>query len=169
MIAPDAAAAVCKAALDPKDPQKHAARIDALLAASKLPLVPAENASLVARLESWEARTRKPRMKVTSGKDGSSIATSFEVPTPAYEPKKEDLDALVALLGDERPSRFCDFSGPRPVGDNAWRAIAMLLKADPRTLAGIPIDHPWTSAERKSSSASFQKWWKDHRGEYVEK
>jgi hypothetical protein len=171
MIAPDIAAAACKATLDPKDPQKHAARVDALLAGSKLPAAPPAGADLAARLGSWEARARQPRMKVTSRKtdEGTmTMSTSFEADEPAYAPKKEDLDALVALLGDERPSRFFDFSGPRTVGDNAWRALASLLEADPRTLSGHPLDKVWTPAERKSAASAFQRWWKDHRKEHVE-
>src|SRR6185295_7061567 len=35
LLPPEIAAAVCKAAVDPKDPQKNGARIDALLAGSK--------------------------------------------------------------------------------------------------------------------------------------
>lgn len=171
MIAPDIAAAACKAALDPKDPQKHGARIDALLAGSRLPVAPPKDADLAARLGSWEARTRQPRMKVTTKKTdtGASMSTSFETDEPAYVPDKADLDALVALLADERPSRFFDFSGPRTVGDNAWRALATLLEADPRALSGHPTDKLWTAAERKSAAAAFQRWWKEHRDEHVEK
>jgi hypothetical protein len=172
MIPAAAAAAACKAALDPRDPQKHAARIDAALAASKLPVSPKEGADLATRLASWEARTRQPRMKVTTKKKedgGATMSTSFEMTKPAYEPDKGDLDALVALLGDERPSRFFDFSGARAVGDNAWRALATLLEADPRELAGHAVDRPWTAAERKAASTAVQRWWKDHRAEHVGK
>jgi hypothetical protein len=96
-------------------------------------------------------------MAVSGGGDGASIATSFSAPAPAYVPKREDLDALVALLADERPSRFWDFNGPRTVGDNAWRAVAKLLEADPRKLAGQPTEKAWTrrnaNRPRRPSSA----------------
>jgi hypothetical protein len=108
-------------------------------------------------------------MLVSGGSEGSNsltMSTGFSAPAPAYVPKKEDLDALVALLGDERPSRFWDFAGARTVGDNAWRAVATILEADPRTKAGIATEKPWTAAERKSAAAGFQKWWKDHRKEF---
>ena len=167
VLTPDVAAAICKAVLDAKDPQGHKARVDALIAGSKLPVTVAENADVATRLASWEARPRQPRMKVTGA--GNSIQTTFEAPPPAYTPDKKDLDALVALLGDERPSRFWDFCGPRTVGDNAWRALATVLEKDPRALAGAPTDKPWTVAERKSAAAAVQKWWKEHRREYVEK
>jgi len=163
------AAAAAKAALDPKDPQGNAARIDALLADMRLPLSPAKDAGLAERLQSWEARERKPRMKVSGGNAGLSIGTSFEAPAPAYVPQKEDLDGLAALLADERPSRFWDFSGPRTLGDNAWRAMATLLKADPRTLAHYAADRPWTAAERREAATAVQLWWKEHRKEYVGK
>jgi len=55
---------------------------------------------------------------------------------PAYVPVPTDLDALVALLADERPSRFADFSGPRAVGDNAWRALAVLAQGRPAHAGG---------------------------------
>jgi hypothetical protein len=164
------AAAAARAAVDPKDPQKNAARIDAMEAGAKLPVYPEENADIAARLQTWEARPRMPRMVVTgNGGGGPSISTGFVAPTPAYKPDKADLDALVALLADERPSRFFEFSGPRTVGDNAWRAVAELLKGDPRTLAGYPTDKAWTAAERKAATGAVQKWWKEHRKEFVEK
>lgn len=169
LLAPEIAAAVCKAAVDPKDLQKNGARVDALFAGSKLPVTPAANADLATRLQSWEAAPRRPKMSVSGGNNGASIATSFSAPPPAYVPKKEDLDALVALLADERPSRFWDFSGPRTVGDNSWRAVAKLLEADPRKLAGHSTEKAWTAAERKAAAAAVQRWWKDHRKEFVGK
>lgn len=172
LLTGDVAAATSKAALDPKDPQKNAPRIDALLAGSRLPVTPAANADLAARLQSWEARARKPKMLVSGGGGGAgslTLSTSFSAPAAAYAPKKEDLDGLVLLLADERPSRFWDFNGARTVGDNAWRALAELLGSDPRALAGIPTEKPWTSAERKTASTAFQRWWKDHRKDHVGK
>jgi hypothetical protein len=171
MLPPDVAATACKAAVDPKDPQGYAKRVEALAAGAKLDVEPAEDADLPARLQSWEARPRQPKMTVTGGNQGGNpaIRTSFSAPPAAYTPNKSDLDALVALLSDERPSRFSDFSGPRTLGDNAWRAVTVLLKSDPRTLAKYPTDHPWTAAERKAAAAAVQKWWKAHRSEYVEK
>lgn len=168
------AAAGAKAMVDPKDPQGNAAQVDALTAGMKLPVTVPEDADLVARLQSWEARPRRPRMTVTGGGGGAggagaSISTSFDAPAPAYTPDKKDLDALVGLLADERPSRFADFAGPHPLGDNAFRALAVLLKADPRALARHPTDHPWTAAERKDAAAAVQTWWKAHHGEYEAK
>lgn len=169
MLPLDVAAAAARAAVDPKDPQGNLPRIDALVAASKLPIVLPENADLPTRLQSWELRPRMPRMLVTGGNNGLSIGTSFTAPQPAYTPKKSDLDALVALLGDDRPSRFADFTGPRTLGDNAWRALATLLNADPRALAAHPTDRPWTPDERHQAAKAVQTWWKAHRGEYLEK
>ncbi len=173
MLALEEAAAAAKVCVDPKDPQKYAARIDALLAGMKLPVTPPEGADLAARLASWEARQRMPRMIVAGGEgdDGGtlSMSTGFVAPVAAYTPKKEDLDGLIALLADERPSRFFDHSGARTLGDNAWRAVAALLEADPRTLAGHPTDKPWTSAERRSAATAVQTWWKGHRSEHMGK
>ncbi|HLY10993.1 MAG TPA: hypothetical protein VKW04_16955 [Planctomycetota bacterium] len=172
LLPPAVAAACCKAVLDAKDPQGNGARADAMLAGSKLPISPAENATLAERLQSWEARPRRPKMSVsgnTAKGNSVTMSTGFFAPVPAYQPRKEDLDALVALLGDERPSRFWDFAGPRTLGDNAWRALASLLEADPRTLSALPVDKPWTAAERTSEAAAFQKWWKEHRKDRVGK
>lgn len=173
MLTPAVAAAVSKAIVDPKDPQGHAAKIDALLAGAALPVTPSEDSDLATRLQSWEAREREARMVVSGGNEAekgkASISTMFVAPEPAYLPKKQDLDALVALLNDERPSRFWDFSGPRPIGDNALRALTILLEVDPRKLAGHPTDRPWTPAERKAAAAEVQSWWKQHRKEYVDK
>jgi hypothetical protein len=159
--------------VDPHDPQGNAAKIDALLAGAKLPVDVAEKAGLAARLQSWEARPRRPRMVVGGGgpqPNGSvTMSTMFVAPVAAYKPEKKDLDGLVALLGDERPSRFFDFGGPRTVGDNAFRAVANVLKADPRRLAGYSVDKPWTAAERKAAAAAVQKWWKGHKKEYLDK
>jgi hypothetical protein len=172
-LTPAVAGAIAKVTVDPKDPQGNGAKIDALLAGMRLPVTPPEGAGLAIRLQCWEARERKPRMVVGGGKPGAggsiSMSTSFIAPVPAYVPQKSDLDALVALLGDERPSRFWEFSGPHPVGDNALRALAILLKADPRALAGHPTDRPWTAAGRKAAAAAVQKWWKEKRKDYVEK
>ena len=55
------------------------------------------------------------------------------------------------------------------VGDNAWRAVAALLQADSRTLAGHPKDRPWTAKERRLAAAALQHWWKRHRKDYLEK
>jgi hypothetical protein len=170
MLPPAAAAAAARAAVDPGDPQHNGAKVDALLAGMKLPVNPPEHAPLVDRLQSWEGRPRQPRMVVTGGGGANpTIGTSFQAPPPAYAPDKGDLDALVALLADARPSRFNDFSGPRTAGDNAWRALAELLHDDPRTLAGYPTDHPWTDAERTAAATAVQAWWKDHRLAYVGK
>jgi hypothetical protein len=169
----DVAAACAKAMVDPQDPQGNAAKIDALLAGAKLPAAVAEKAGLAERLQSWEAHPRMPRMVVGSGGpmvNGTiSMTTGFVAPAPAYRPAKNDLDALISLLGDERPSRFFDFNGPRTVGDNAFRAVAMLLEADPRKLAGYSVDKPWTAAERKAAAAAVQNWWKEHGKKYLEK
>ncbi len=169
MLPLEAAAAAAKKMVDAKDPQKCGAQIDFLLAGQKLPVTPAEKADLATRLASWEVNVRMPRMSVSSGEAGAgslTMSTSFAAPVPAYTPDKADLDALVALLADERPSRFWDFNGARTLGDNAWRAVVSLLKADPRALVGYATDKAWTSAERRAAAAAVQKWWRDHGKEY---
>jgi hypothetical protein len=163
------AAAVARAAVDPGDPQRNAASIKALLAGMRLPIVPPKGADLAHRLQSWELNERQPRMVVGGSGGGNSVSgsTSFVNTPAAYVPVDADLDKLMTLLADKRPSRFVDFTGPRTLGDNSWRAVARLLKADPRTLAGYPTDKPWTNEERRAAAAAVQKWFKQHRSEYV--
>lgn len=36
-------------------------------------------------------------------------------------------------------------------------------------LAGHLTDKDWTSAARKAATTAMQRWWKDHRKEYVDK
>ncbi|HET6251292.1 MAG TPA: hypothetical protein VFE47_26650 [Tepidisphaeraceae bacterium] len=163
-----AAIAAAKASVDPKDPQHNLARVDALAASIKLPFPPAADAPLAGRLQSWEETPRPPRISYVVV--GQALGASApEAPPEGYTPAKADLDGLVSLLADDRPSRFWDFYGPRTLGDNAWRALGALLKADPRTLAGYPTDRPWTAAERQSAAKAVQAWWKTHRKEFVEK
>jgi hypothetical protein len=166
LLSPRVAAAVCLATLDPGDPQRHAPRIAALSAAAGIPAEPGPSADLAGKLASWSLPGR-PRMVVSSTNDGAGMTTSFVEPKPAYKPERKDLDALMALLSDDRPSRFIDFSGARSIGDNAFRAVAEILDADPRALAKHPVTAPWTPAERKKAATAVQAWWKDHRAEHV--
>lgn len=166
-MSPDVATACCLACLDPNDPQGNQGRIAALRAVHDLPVILPPQANLVARLQSWEAAPRRPRMAVRNGKnakgDGTvGMSTSFAAPAPAYQPHLSDLDALIALLDDQRPTRWIDFTGARSVGDNAWRAVSTLVERDPRLLAGIPVDKPWSPTERTTAARAFQAWWKVH-------
>ena len=172
MLTLEVAALTTRAMVDAGDPQHLIPNINLISASNKLPVTPDEKASLADRLQSWEAQPRMPKMVVTGGHDGgngASISTGFVAPAPAYDPKPADMDDLVKLLGDDRPSRFHDFVGGRTLGDNAWRALATLLKDDPRKLAKYPTDHPWTTEERHTAAIAVADWWKDHRTEYVEK
>ncbi len=167
LVPPPTAAALCRTLLDPLDPQGNTARIMALLAATHVPVVVRADAALDERLQSWEARPRAPRLVVTGGVDGASPSTAFVTPPMAYVPDAKDYDGLIGLLDDERPSRCIDASGARTVGDNALRALAALFKADPRALAGLPTDHPWTAAERKATAKALEMWWQGNRYKYV--
>ena len=166
LITPRVAAAVCQATLDPGDPQRNGPRIDALLAATALPVQPPEGADLRTRLASWAAPA-EPSLVVRGSNGGAGIVNEFSVPQEAYVPERKDLDALVALLADGRPSRFIDFSGARSIGDNAFRAVAGLIEADPRALAGHPVNAPWTADERTKAAAAVQAWWKINRLKYT--
>jgi hypothetical protein len=172
MLSEKVAHAASNAMVDPGDPQHNLPNIDLIAESNKLVVTPDDKATLVERLQSWEARPRMPKMVVTGGNNGGlnpMMSTSFNAPKPTYEPKSADLDELVNLLADDHPSRFRDFAGGHTLGDNAWRALAVLLKDDPRNLANYPTDHPWTTKERHAASAAVADWWKLHRTEYVDK
>jgi len=166
LITPRVAAAVCRATLDPGDPQRNGPRTDALLAATALPAHPPEGADLPTRLASWGAPA-DPSLIVRGSNEGAGIRNEFRVPEEAYTPERKDLDALIALLGDGRPSRFIDFSGARSIGDNAFRAVAGLISADPRALADHPMNTPWTAEERTKAAAAVQAWWETNRLKYL--
>ena len=52
------------------------------------------------------------QIEITSGRDNDTQQRR-ESTASKIVITREDLDALIALLGDERPSRFFDFNGPR--------------------------------------------------------
>lgn len=165
LLAPDQALACAIACCDPGDPQGNIPRLQAIYASRTISAEVGADAALADRLASWDDGRQTPRMafRGSQGKDGSaSMSTSFSMPTPSYVPKADELDALIDLLADERPSRWYDFSGCRSIGDNAWRAVTILLGKDPRILAEWPLDHPWTGAERKAAASAVQAWWLVH-------
>ena len=166
----DAAAAVATVLLDPGDPQGHAPRVAALREALRIPAEPAADAPVVERLRRWGAPSREPDFRVTGGggKDGSvSMSTTFVRPKEAYVPARDDLDQLVAHLGNAEPSRFQDFGGTRTVGDNALRAMAAVLGEDPRGAVGRDVQAPWNEAERLATAKALQAWWTNHRDEVI--
>lgn len=77
--------------------------------------------------------------------------------------KAEHLDDLVALVGDERPSRWFDRGIPRSLGDNALRALAWYWGVDPRRLIGRDPSVTWSAAERAATATALQAWWRTAR------
>ncbi len=160
------AAQAAKAAigtLDPKDPQHRTAGIETLLAAAALPVSPVKDATVAQRLQAWAAPSHEaPKFRVQGGggAGGATMSTSFVSEVPAYVPLDADLPALIALVGDARPSRWKDFSGARSVGDNALRAIAELLKEDPRVHGATTGLGPWSAKERTATATALAAWWK---------
>ncbi len=84
---------------------------------------------------------------------------------PSYQ--ASDLDALVELCADERPSRWFESYQPRTVGDQALRAISDLLQLDIRRLIGRDLLAPWSDQERRETAAAVKTWWTAHRGEPI--
>jgi hypothetical protein len=153
------------AMLDPADPQKITARIEALYEAQTIPKNPPADAPLAEKLRSWSATTGTPEFRVKSAKDGTSMSTTFSDTQPAYVPAEQDIAELVKLVKDDRTSRLVDFSGARTVGDNALRALAVVLQRDPRSEASMADMEPWTSERRHQTAQALEKWLKTRSAE----
>lgn len=166
-------AALAHATLDPGDPQQIKRRIDMLVLAKKIPKVTPNDADLATRLSSWgepDAEEQPNFQVLNTGSDQQPrISTAFVVPKPAYEPTPEDLPKLFELLSDNRPTRWTDFQGARTVGENALRAVAMIMKDNPLKLVDYAGLEPWTEARRKSANEALIKWWRANGSEYVSK
>jgi hypothetical protein len=150
--------------------------IDRLRRRADLPSAIDSNAPLADRLMSWK---------------GHEIdhATGAYVQAPAVPAQRSDTDALVALLDDDRASRWVDSNWtPRTVGDNALRALNELWNVDWRWLT---IEDPavkdllprpgsdegayacgdfwiwargsWSDAMRHAVAHSLATWWRSHR------
>ncbi len=77
--------------------------------------------------------------------------------------RKAALGDLVALVGDERTSRWVDHFRARTVGDNALRALAIRLGVDPRVLIERDPKALWTAEERTATFAALTTWWATNR------
>lgn len=164
----DTLAALATATLDPDDPQHLAKRLQMLVASKRIAETPPPNATLVDRLKAWGAP--QSTMKVTNTPQGANpgLTTVFEQSTPAYEPKQQDLQALFALLDDDRPTRFVDYQGARTVGENALRAIAVILDTNPLSLVESESLEPWTPERRRTVNRALLEWWKSNQDKYRE-
>ena len=163
---PGVTAALANATVDPGDPQHIKDRIAALVAARQIAKLPPKDADLATRLMSWgepDADEQASFEVTNTGTDQRpSITTVFTTPPPAYEPQHNDLPQLFALLDDERPTRWIDYQGSRTVGENALRAIAMILHKNPLELVDAANLEPWTKERRKHVNEALVKWWESH-------
>lgn len=169
----DKLAALASATLDPDDPQKIQKQIDAVVTPKKIGKEPPADADLVAKLMAWgtvDAAERGNFRVLNTGNDQRpSIATVFEAPKRAYEPVREDLPKLFALLSDDRPTRWIDGQGARCVGENALRAIAEIMDKNPLDLVNRGGLEPWTPGRRKEANEALVKWWEANGREYLAK
>jgi hypothetical protein len=72
-----------------------------------------------------------------------------------------DAPRLIALLGDDQPSRWLDRGWPRTIGDAALRALVELWGFDPRYLIGTPVGNPWSAQDRTEVAVKLQQWWRE--------
>lgn len=162
------AAALAVSVLPAADRQAAQARIDLLLARAGLPEKAPDEADLGVRLQSWDAIEVDPRQAQHLPDDEAIARMPIESQQhyrrlkeamSAWKPAESDIPALLALLTDARPSRWLDGEQPRTVGDNALRAIARVLRFDPRLLLGREPAMPWTDAERLATAEALRAWW----------
>lgn len=144
------------------------ANLDAIAAGRALPASAPADAPLSTRLGCW----RPPDQVADSQRGvlddgGEAFFLPFNTDEAVQSIGEQDLDALVALAADARPSRWIDGGLARTLGDNALRAVAWLLREDPRDLAGRPTDAPWSTAERNAVATGLARWWAEHRGRGV--
>ncbi len=169
LLQPATAAVLVKATLDKDDPQGIGRSVDLLLGGSKISETPANNASIKEKLAAW-GLPGEPEMVVQKGKGGAansiSMSTMFVTPVPAYQPQEADLNKLFALIGDNSPTRWNDFQGGRNVGENALRAIAVLLNRNPLELVELDGLDPWTPERQKLAAEKLAKWWTANQSNY---
>ena len=161
------AAAFARATLDENDPQLRAEKISELLTRTSLPHEPDADAKLDAILQSWGKREQK--MVVTnSSTDGNlGITTEFENVSSVFSPTRRHLPELFALLDDSRPTRWIDYQGSRCVGENALRAIALVLEENPLDLVHHNAMAPWTKQARRNANRNLRKWWDENQAKYM--
>jgi hypothetical protein len=144
------------------------ANLDALAAGRALPAGAPADAPLSTRLGCWRPPDQAADILRGALDDGGdALLVQFSTDEPQQTIGEQDLDALVALAADARPSRWIEGGLARTLGDNALRAIAWLLCEDPRELAGRPTDATWSTAERSAVAAGLSRWWAEHRGRSV--
>ncbi len=83
---------------------------------------------------------------------------------------EKDIPALMALLGDTRPSRsIVRWYNPisLTVGDNALLALDLVFGCDPRWFVGFSFSKSWNDAARSYVATALQQWHKQHQGKPV--
>ena len=165
-------ASAARSILTEADRSEIGVTVDALVAVRRI-TVPRPTAPLDARLAAWPDQGRDQRRG------------TWEAQAPPVPASLTDLDGLIALLSDERPSRWIDQGIPRSIGDNALRAIAELTGVDWRWLVlddpavaavAAPIKSgigeqqrwhrwPWSHAQRQAVATALAAWWSAHRSQ----
>ena len=133
---------------------------------------PLPTAPLIERAAAWFPPTKafQHDRERGSSDDYERINPNFvcvrleKIPPAVATITNADADALIVLLDDHRPSRWVDRGSARSLGDNALRALAHLVQADPRVLAGRNPDAVWSDAERTASAKAIAAWWSAQGG-----
>ncbi len=189
-LTPDRLAAAVQALQPANGPIEQKRNLERLLAGFALPDTVADGADLATRLTVWRTRTTgQGRFEDSDHQEqwfesmdpdqlkhlGEDQRRQYE----AYQARRKsdftakDLDGLIALAGDTRPTRWIDggrYQGApvgRTVGDNALRAVRRILGVDPRLLIGRDIATPWTDSERTATATALAEWWKTKTGKTV--
>lgn len=166
----------------------QAANLDRLLAGKALPKTVPEGADLATRLTVWRTEGNRNlrsflredaaerRFANLSPDEVAKLPQHLRQDYALYQASlktdftAKDLDALISLAGDTRPTRWVEggsFQGPvlaRTVGDNALRALRRVLGFDPRLVVGRDPMAAWNDAERAATAAALAAWWKPLAG-----
>lgn len=174
VLSAERAAAGALAFADATDVRAQA-QIRQLLTRAALPTAVPAGADLATRLVTWRSRRnvswideeQLQRCEAMSDDERKNLPQPIKDALAARKADgdftPQDLDALVALAGDRRLSRWLDAGQPRTVGDQALRAIASVVNVDSRILIKHDPQAPWNDAERDAVARDLATWWAANR------
>ena len=111
-----------------------------------------------------EATTDAPAADAPAADDQPAVSERGRADDQRPPFTADDADALVALCGNPQPCRWLDQGRPRTLGDNALRALAVLMSCDPRVVVGREPLAVWDANERAATATAIQAWWRTNKG-----